>query len=52
MNIVEIKTENYSTKDLKYMFKLFNASSVVLLDMTVRENWKIIDKENELKLFA
>ncbi len=52
MRIEDIETNNYSTADLKYMFKFFNASSVVLLDMTVRENWKIIDKENELKLFA
>lgn len=52
MRIEDIETDNYSTADLKYMFKFFGASSVVLLDMTVRENWKIIDKENELKLFA
>ena len=52
MNIVEIKTENYSTKDLKYMFKLFNASSVVLLDMTIKENWDRIDEENRRKLFC
>lgn len=52
MNIVEIKTDNYSTEDLKYMFKLFNASSVVLLDMTIKENWDRIDEENRRKLFC
>ena len=51
MNISEIETQNYSTEDLKYMFKFFNASSVVLLDMTVRENFDRIDEENRKKLF-
>ena len=51
MRLEEIETQNYSTEDLKYMFKFFNASSVVLLDMTVRENWDRIDEENRSKLF-
>ena len=52
MRIEDIETNNYSTADLKYMFKFFNASSVVLLDMTVRENWVRIDRENKEKLFC
>lgn len=50
MNIVEIKTENYSTEDLKYMFKFFNASSVVLIDMTIKEQWEKIDIENKINI--
>lgn len=52
MRIQEIETENYSTEDLKYMFKFFNASSVVLLDETIKENWAKIDKENKRILFC
>lgn len=52
MRIEDIETNNYSTADLKYMFKFFNASSVVLLDMTVKENWGRIDEENRRKLFC
>ena len=50
MRIEDIETNNYSTADLKYMFKFFNASSVVLLDMTVKENWGRIDEENRRRL--
>ena len=47
MRIEDIITERYSTEDLKYMFKFFNASSVVLLDCTVKEYWDRIDRENK-----
>lgn len=52
MRIEDIETDNYSTADLKYMFKFFGASSVVLLDMTIKENWDRIDEENRRKLFC
>lgn len=50
MRIEEIETQNYSTEDLKYMFKFFNASSVTLLDESVKENWDRINIENRRKI--
>ena len=50
MRIEDIETDKYSTADLKYMFKFFGASSVVLIDMTIREQWEKIDIENKINI--
>lgn len=50
MRLEEIQTENYSTEDLRYMFKFFNASSVVLLNESIKENWERVDEENKKKI--
>lgn len=50
MRIEEIQTENYSTEDLKYMFRLFGATAVTLNDETIKDHWLRIDENNKVNI--